>query len=377
MTRKKIILFIDSLNSGGAQRQIVGLASSVDRNRYDPVVLTYHDIPHFKPVLDEAGVRVECIPKHGKFDIGFLFRLARFFHRERPDILLSYLNTPNMWARLAGRIAGVKKIITSERNINIVHSWMRMFIERLLKGWGSAVVVNATVTRELLHSRLGVPEEKIHIIYNGIDVDSFNNPDPETVKRLRNEFALTEGEQVIMLPGRIQEQKNHICLVKAFCQIRKFHEKVRLLLVGEAIDKSIKSRLEDELARLNCQASVIFAGQRTEMPELYFISDIVVLPSLWEGFPNVVMEAMAAQRPVVASDIVDNRLLVKEGVTGHLFASDNCEQLAEQLESLISLPAKRLDEMGMAGKELVEKEYAMPRMVEKYQTLFECIMHKK
>ncbi len=377
MAKKKILFFIDSLNSGGAQRQIVGLASSVDRNRFDPVVLTYHDIPYFKSVLDDTGVRVECILKHGKFDLGFLYRLADYFRKEKPDILLSYLNTPNMWARLAGRMAGVKRIIISERNINIVHSRLRMFIERLLKGWCNAVVVNATVTRELLHNRLGVPVEKIHIIYNGIDVDSFNNPNQEIVKCIRKEFELTDGEQVIMLPGRIQEQKNHICLVKAFCQIRKSHEKVRLLLVGEAIDKSIKCRLEDELARANYQDSVIFAGQRTEMSELYYISDIVVLPSLWEGFPNVVMEAMAAQRAVVASDIVDNRLLVREGVTGHLFASGNCEQLVARLESLLSLSHQKLSEMGIAGRVVVEKEYAMPRMVEKYQALFERILNEK
>ena len=101
MNKRKVMFFIDSLNSGGAQRQITMLAVNIDRNRFDPFVVIYHDLRHFQQKLDDAGVPVIYLPKSYYIDINFFFALLKLIRKHKPDFIISYLKTPNMWARLA------------------------------------------------------------------------------------------------------------------------------------------------------------------------------------------------------------------------------------------------------------------------------------
>jgi len=348
---------------GGAQRQLVELARNLSSSGFDPTVVVYYDLPQLKGDLDAAGVRNLLIPKRGKIDFGFLVRFTRFLRHERPDIVHAFLNTPSFWARFAGWFASVPAVITSERNIDIVHSGSRMLLERCLHPLSARVIVNADAIRHILVTRLGVPERKVIVIHNGVDTGKFESATPERVARLRSQLGLTDGHFVLTLPGRLARQKNHACLVKAIALLPVVPEQLRILFVGNELDLPLKADLVSRIASLGLDRHFVFAARQEDMAAIYAASDAVVLPSLWEGFPNVLLEAMAARRPVIASDIADNRRLVDDRRNGYLFPADDERALANAIAALIALPPDERAALGEAGRALVESRYSMAQMV--------------
>ena len=356
--------------SGGAQRQMTLLAKHMDQTEFDISILIYYDSRHYEQELIDANIPVHYIKKNGYVDLVFFYSLIRKIIEINPHIILSYLMVPNAWARLAGKLAGVKYIITSERNIDIGHSKIRVLIEKLLHRFSSSIVVNAEATKELLIKTVGIPESKLQVIYNGVDVARFSSPEADVMENYRNEFGFSTTDKIIFLPGRMQPQKNHICLVRAFCKVADNIPNAKLLFAGEEIDKNIKDEIVHELSKHDLLRRTVFAGRQSNMSELYSLSDVVVLPSLWEGFPNVILEAMASERAVIATDIADNKRLVHDGVNGYLFTVNDDQELSNLLLKVLVGNNDSTIEMGKKGREIINESYSISKMVKNYQNLF-------
>jgi len=361
---KKVILLIDSLVRGGAQRQLVELALNIDRRDFDPIVVVYHDLPQLKSELDAAKVRYVLIRKRHKIDVAFLFRLAAFLRHERPQIIHAFLSTPSFWARIAGALAGVRKIITSERNMDIEQSRKRVWFEKRLQRLSSRIIVNAEAIRTVLVTRMGIPGDKVRVVYNGVDSEKFGRVSEARVRRLRSALGLDPSDLVFTLPGRLTPQKNHRCLIKAVALLPSIPRNLKVVFVGNELDMPLKTTLVSSIEALGLRGHFLFGGAQADMAAMYAVSDVVVLPSLWEGFPNVILEAMAARRPVVASDIADNARLVRHGENGYLFPIDDESALAAALATLISLSPDARARLGEAGRQLVDSSYSMSRMVD-------------
>jgi len=371
---KKIFFLIDSLVMGGAQRQLVELAINLDRTLFAPAVVIYFDIQQLRSDLEEAGIPVYLIEKKSKFDVCFLFRLIRFLKIEKPDILQSYLNTANFWARIAGWFAGVRHVIISERSGDVGASRSfaktRIMLEKMLQYFCSRTVCNSEYVKSRLIHCAGVNPKKIHVIYNGVDVRKFNNSTPGQIEELRATYGITTSDFVIALVGRIAAEKNHACLIRAISKLGELGKNVRVLFVGNELDIELKNSLRNEIAINNLEKQIIFAGAHTNMAAIYAVTNVVVLPSIWESFPNVILEAMAAGRPVVASDISDNRFVVQHRITGYLFENGNSEQLATCLRKLICMDAQQLRVMGETGKALARYKYSNDIMVGKFKDIY-------
>lgn len=374
MKQKKIIFLIDSLTSGGAQRQLVTLAASIDKSAFDPMVIVYHDRMHYKGLLDEASVPVVLLKKNGRFDLVFLFKLFIFLHKQRPFLLQSFLFMPNILARLIGSIAKVPFIITSERNIDLQQFPFRRFLEKATYRLSDKIVVNAYAIKDLLTQVIGVPEKKISVIHNGIDTERFGNPNSRKINALLLELGLKESDFVITLPGRIAPQKNHDCLLRALTRISIGKQRITILFVGEEYLVGWSSKLRKKIENLNSKIKVIFMGQRKDIAEIYEISSVIVLPSLWEGFPNVVLEAMAAGKPVIASNIADNHRIIDQGVNGYLFANDTDEELANYLDQLLQMSMYDRQAMGHHGMNKIQDEFTLARMVQSFESLYKSLM---
>lgn len=185
------------------------LALNLDRDYFKTIVVIYHDIQQMRSDLDKADIPVVLIKKRRKIDIIFLFKLITFFKKEKPNIIHSYLKTPNLWARVTGKLAGVRHIITSERNIDIEYSKISMFLEKIFHYASSYIVVNADAIRTVLVNKLGLPDKKIVVIHNGIDIKKFRNPDKNKVDLIRNLLNLKLDDFIVVLPGRLEPIKKH------------------------------------------------------------------------------------------------------------------------------------------------------------------------
>jgi glycosyltransferase involved in cell wall biosynthesis len=371
MSKKKVVLFIDSLENGGAQRQIVVLANVLHLRGYQVILLTYYPGDQLSEFLVSDRIRRTLLPRHSKYDLGYFLRLYRYLRKERPDCLISYLSTPNFWARVAGRPARVPRIITSERNISLAQRRSAALLERLLAPLSDAIVVNSHEGRQRLMD-LGISEGNLHVIYNGVDCGHFSRQPAQAIAGIRAGLGVGEDELLVLLPGRMETQKNHRLLVEAILRLEPVSARIKVAFAGNEFDTGIKAEITARIAAANATDSFLFLGPRADMPLLYSAADLVVLPSLWEGFPNVVIEAMACATPVVVSNISDNARIVEQGVAGYLFANNDADDLVKALNAFRSLGVNERRTMGERAAEHVAAMCSTQALGDRYAELIEA-----
>lgn len=370
MRQKKVVLFIDSLENGGAQRQIVVLANVLHERGYEVILLTYYPGDQLSQFLVSGQIRRTLLQRHSKYDLGYFLRLYRYLRKERPDCLISYLSIPNFWARIAGRPAGIPRIITSERNISLAQRRVVVLLERLLAPLSDAIVVNSHEGRRRLID-LGIAERRLHVICNGVDCTHFSRQPVGAITALRASFGVAPDELFVLLPGRMETQKNHRLLVEAVLRLDPQVTRMKVAFAGNEFDAGIKAEITARIAAANASDRFLFLGPRVDMPLLYSAADVVVLPSLWEGFPNAVIEAMACSTPVVASDIADNSIIIQDGVMGYLFESGNTSKLAEVLQAILQMTHAERSEMGMRARQGIATLCSLDSFGDRYCSLIE------
>lgn len=366
----KITLFVDSLESGGAQRQIVVLANVLHQRGYKVSIVTYYPGNQLSTFIDSPEITLHFIPRHSRFDLAFLARLVRHFRNSSPNCIISYLSTTNFWARVAGRMAGITHIITSERSTSVFQNRITALRERLLAPLSSFIVTNSQLARVNL-LRLGIPREKLKVIYNGLDLNYFSRSSRETSAALRSSLGIVPEDFLILLPGRISEEKNHLLLVGAAVRFSRTVAPITVLFAGNEFYKDLKDRILARIKDSGETSRFHFLGPRSDMPMLYSAADVVVLPSLWEGFPNVIVEAMACGTPVIASDVSDNALIIQPGISGFVFPSNDEDLLLNALTAVFRMPPEERRQMIARGIQRASDLCSLNRFGDKYVELIE------
>lgn len=370
MPARKVLLLIDSLESGGAQRQIVVLAKVLRQLGYDVGIVTHYPGDQLSHLLTDQRIRILHVPRHSRYDLGFLLRLRHLLRTERPDCIISYLTTTNFWARIAGFLAGVPRVITSERSATLAGGRLATLRERWLSRLSSVIVVNSHAARQNL-IRAGLPAGRIAVIYNGLDCEHFRRQPADAAQDLRTSLGITDREPLVLLPGRMSAEKNHVLLVDAIERISANHPCVRVAFAGNEFYADVRQAVVARIAACPVPARYLLLGARSDMPLLYSAADLVVLPSLWEGFPNVLVEAMACGTPVVASDIGDNAHIITDRVTGRLFTSNDAVSLAGALDDLLRLSAEERRAMGQRGASRARELCSLDTFGARYRELIE------
>jgi glycosyltransferase involved in cell wall biosynthesis len=375
----KIFYVIDSFAMGGAQRQLLELLRGLNRTRYEAAVGTVWPLMDLEEEYRETGVQVYTIHKHCHWDISFSWRLARQMKAFRPHIVHAWLSTGNLWGHVAASLARVPVVLLSLRNIVKpgaepgYYSWVHSAIHHLA-GPVDAIIANSRTQLE----NPGVPgwknSGKLQVIYNGVDLRRFNlKHAPAWKDKLRRELGLSSNTLVVGTIGRLAPQKRQDRFLKAVRYLVDSGYDLVAVLTGEG---PLRAELEGLAARLQLQDRIFFLGARQDIPELLAWFDIFVLPSDWEGFPNVILEAMAMGRPVVATDVGGVAELVLRGKTGLLLDADEPSLLAEAIKKLIDNP-NLAQQMGEAGRRRAEEKFSLGRMVEQTTGLYQDLLPGK
>ncbi|MEM7173050.1 MAG: glycosyltransferase family 4 protein [Pseudomonadota bacterium] len=362
----RIVLFIDSLGSGGAQRQILMLAKQLVRADFDVSLLVYHDIDDLAYML-EPEIKLELIPKNAQALPKFLYRVFQYFRREKPRAIIAYLYGPSLMSRTLGRLAGVSTVITSQRNLDLDKSSIQYILERLTYRLATKIVTNAYATKDQLCDLLPKASEKLEVIHNAVDTGLFSPLSREERSKLRRDRDLADSEFVFLLPGRIEVQKNHLGLIQAALEVADRREFV-ILFAGNEFDLRIKDRVKTAISGTRLADRVIFLGQQKDMRSVYALADCVILPSLWEGLPNVLIEAMACECPVIASDVADNKIVVPKDC-GIVFDLDGPAELTDAMSRLLDMDSSARVEMGLACRKHVEANFSETAFLEKHLKL--------
>ena len=356
-----ILYLITSTNVGGTEKALLELIRHIDREEFKVYVCSVKKPGTFaKALADEAdGVFSLRLSEGGGLAaignfIPAMLRLVKLIRAVSPSILHCFLFRANILGRIAGRIARVPIIISSIRVIEAQRA--KHLIDRLTAPLTTNYLAVSQAARNYTINHAKIAPSKIVTIYNGIKCNGEYTEKPSW----RSTLSLSSSDVLLGLIGRFHKQKGHIVLLKALPFILKQAPHTHVLFCGEG---SEEARLKVMAQDLGLEGHVHFVGLIENAYQMLSQIDIVVVPSLWEGMPNVVLEAMAAGRPVVASRIAGMDEMVVAGETGLLCNPGDPHSLADALLKLIK-DKSLMKRMGRSGYELVRQRFQTSTMVE-------------
>ena len=368
----KICYLINALHVGGAERALSKTVARLDKSRYETIVCCLWMGGAVTDEIEKAGAKVINLDAKHKLDFGIPFKLYRLLKEHKPDILHSFLFHANMFGRIVGRLAGVPVIISSERTMGM-EGKHRLLLNRLTASLADKIVTVSEAVREFAIAKIGITPDKLVTIYNGVDLSEFSrNPNREGIEEARRELGIAPSHVVVGTVGHLEEEKGCEYLLQAAARVSTQDGNVTFLLVG---DGSQRAKLENLAEDLSISSNVIFMGYRNDIPRILSVMDIFVLPSLYEGLPNALLEAMAACRPVVATQVGGIPEVVADGETGILVPRRDPGALAGAICVLLE-DRDRAREMGMRGRNQVERLFSVETMVAKTEALYEELIGK-
>ncbi len=360
-----VIYLITELNIGGAEKVLVHFLRALDRTRYRPlVVCLYGGDGAIADELRAIGVPVVDLGMSAQWRLDAFGRLLWLLRRQRPTILHSALFHANVFGRLAGRLAGVPVIISCRQNISIGAQW-REWVNRWTVGLDDRVIAVCELARQMELHQTGLAPEKVVTIYNAVDpamLEAAGSAAAPVLAAHRTPDTLLVGAVC-----RFHPQKGLAHLITAFASLVDRMPHVHLVLVG---DGELRGALEAQVQTLGLCEKVTFTGFRTDVPTILAQLDLFVLPSLWEGLPLVLLEAMAAQLPVVATAVGGTPEVVIDGVTGLLVPPADPAALTAAMARLLAEEELRRT-MGHCGRQRVAEEFSAAKAVRETTALYE------
>jgi glycosyltransferase involved in cell wall biosynthesis len=367
----RILHLISSNGLFGAERVVIELSKSLRERDCQPVVgvLRNSHNPHVE-VADEAraqGIEYVIFPCRRQLDPSPVRAIRRYIRQTGVDLVHCHGYKSNLYGLLASR-ALVPAVTTN-------HNWLRSdwrlkvycFLDSLWIRFFHRVIAVSADIRDAMR-KYGVPEEKIRIVDNGIDMYRFRNK--HSIENLKSAFGLNGDFRFIGTVGSLGHEKGHSYLLRAAKGILDSGTPVKFLIVG---DGKLRESLEAEAARLGITDSVIFTGYRVDIPELLSLMDIFVLPSIKEGLPMVVLEAMASARPVIATRVGAVPRIVRDGENGVLVEPGDVDGLVRGMARLLEDKAGAL-KIARAGYETVIRDFSSEKMCVKYLTIYREVL---
>jgi glycosyltransferase involved in cell wall biosynthesis len=318
--------------------------------------------------LKHCGLEVFIVPQHRSFDFIWLRRLGHLVYEEKVDLIHAHEFTMNTYGCIASVMAKIPMVATVHGRNYYTEKLRRRLAYRFVSRRSSMIAVSKGIKLFLIE-RAGIKEERVTVIYNGIDAKVYQQcKDPD---RVRKEFGINGRGPVIGTLGNLYPVKGHTYLLRAAREVVRFFPKATFLIAGRG---ALLDHLQEEAAKLNIQQNVKFLGFREDIPQLLQVMDLFVLPSLSEGLPVSLLEAMAAGKPVIATQVGGNPEVVIEAETGFLVPAGDPVSLSERIISLLRNP-NLAERMGEAGRSRVEKDFGLNAMLEKYQQIYEDSLH--
>jgi glycosyltransferase involved in cell wall biosynthesis len=372
----RILHLITDLDIGGAELTLSRLLAHMDRTRFECQVVSLESPGPVGDRIRELGIPVRSLDlRPGRPTPAALFRLSSWLRRERPDLLQTWLYHADLLGILAARTVGLRRVVWNIRNSELDFSRYRRLsrvvvqINAWLSGWPVAVISNS-VAGQVFHARMGYHPRRWAVIPNGIDLEVFR-PDPQAHPAVCTELGLPGGALLIGQIARFDPAKAQTNFLRAAGHLARAGLPAHFVMVGEGVTPANPS-LMDVVREEALEGRVHLLGRRSDVPRLAAALDLLASPSLGEGFPNVVAEAMACGVPCVVSDAGDSAALV--GATGRIVPPGDPDALAAACQELITAGAARRQKMGAAARRRVAERYSLAATVAAYQELYQAIV---
>jgi glycosyltransferase involved in cell wall biosynthesis len=352
----RVVLLLQDLFFGGTQRHTLELARGLNPARFQTEIWVMRSGDDFVPLARSWNLSLKWLGRSPFVGPDSLVRLGWNLKKRPVDILVLLTGVPNIWGRLLGRLTQVPLIIGTWRGTGCPE---RNF-EKWLWPLADHFSCNAQALKTMMMERFPIQEDRITVIPNGVDLDYFR---PATER-------LPGDKRVVLCIARLVPEKDHETLIAAFSLVAARHPEAELWLVGDGPRRQAIRRLANR--RLPPGRLRLLPGQ-SDIKPLLQQSSLFVLSSIREGLPNVVLEAMAAGLPVVATDVGGLSEVVQPGETGWLVAPKDVPALSDAICHLLAHDEVRTA-FGQAGRKRVEQRFSLVAMVQQNEDMFHRLL---
>lgn len=358
---------IHSLDVGGAEEMVANYARHLDRTRFSPSVCALRSGGRLFDQLKREGVPAFLIGKRAGADARTLWRLVRLLRREKIDILHTHNASAHGWGLLAAVIARIPILVATEHSIHFPGRGGKIYplLRRLFRHRFAIVISCSEQVRNAQLAPWQLPAKKHVVVHNGIDISRY-----EPLSKLAStteEFQLESSRPVVGTIGSLTLHKGHIFLIDAIVKLRELGFVPQVLIVG---DGPLRGELMAKVALHGLEEQVLLLGRKDNVSQILPHFDIFVLPSLREGFPITILEAMAAGLPVIATDVGGNREAIAHGETGLILPPADADALVSALRTMIENP-EHAREMGKRGRRRAMATFRVERMMTATERLYE------
>jgi glycosyltransferase involved in cell wall biosynthesis len=372
-----ILFVIDNLSFGGGERVFAQIINGLSPHKYEIFLSSNPGEQLHQAILKEE---VQFLPLDFSKRLNFylISRLSRIIKKNEIEIVHGQGTRAEFYARVASKLAGTPKYVSTIAmpvegfDVGTVRKKIYSLFDRFSERFVDRFLVVSHALRETMIKDHGIPADKIIRIYNGIEVDHYLPQDQNgSRERIRREFDVGEDTTLIGAVGRLVWQKGFEYFVKASPKISTKFSRTKILLVG---DGPLRDELEALAAELKMKEHIIFTGFRSDIRDILSAIDVLVVPSLLEGFPMITLEGMAMAKPIIATGIDGIKEQIVDGESGILIPPRDPDAIAEAILQL-STDKKLAQNLGLEGRRRVENEFTVERMVSEtekvYQSLYE------
>ncbi|RLB03697.1 MAG: hypothetical protein DRG83_06440 [Deltaproteobacteria bacterium] len=358
-----ILQLTDSLQIGGAERVLIDLATGLRSYNIHTIVGSIDNGPLVSE-LRRKGIKVIILNKRSSRDFRFLWELCKVIRDNRVNLIHSHFSISHIYGWLASKIFHVPQIATIHGFIS--NSETRVF-PFILKHTNQTITVADDLKKKLSASfSIG----NIRTIYNGVETKEDQLIDRQQAK---NRLGLRSKDLVVGSVGTLRKVKAYEFLIEAIAKVKRMFPQVKLLLVGDGPQRPL---LQKKAQELQLENTVIFLGYRKDIPQILSSLDVYVCSSLREGTSIAILEAMAASKPVVATNVGGNPEVVENGKTGLLVPPRNPQKIAEAIVSLLNDEDRRI-RMGEAGLRRVKERFSISKMLREYEEVYHEVLHRR
>lgn len=360
--KKKILHLIQSLGSGGCENMLLRTLPLLPD--FEHTIITLKEPGELAPKFVSAGITVKTVGCEHILNFAGIRRLRDVVRDTKPDIVVTYLFHADMLGRLTLFSVTDAPIIPFLRTTyNHPRYWIARLFEWLTQPLVRHYLANSEAVKDFYVRHIGVVAEKISVIPNGIDTDFFDHltADP----KLRESLSINQSDFVIICVANLHLNKGHQFLLEAFESIYSDYPHIKLLVVGDGEERK---NIETMIQSFHSKDAIQLLGRRNDVPALLKISNLFVLPTLFEGQSNAILEAMAAGVPVITTDIPENQALIINSVTGLLVRPEDDRMLKDAILAALTDSSTRLS-LSAKARSAIGQSHGLSSIRDQWTTL--------
>jgi len=373
-----LLYVFDNMEFGGGERVFAQIINRLSDKKYK-IIVACLPTGTFIEKIKGSEAQIKSFDMRNRFNLRVILQLSSLIKKERVAIVHSQGARADFFARIAAKLASAPNVVSTVPmpvegfDVHPIRKLIYMAFNRFSECFVDRFIVVSDALEKMMIEKHRIAPQRIVKIYNGIETDEYCISDEEIVHRrssFRTKANIEEDVPVIGIIGRLVWQKGFEYFIEAIPEVLKEFKEAKFLLVGEG-------KLEDELKvkskKLKLEDKIIFTGFLSDIKDALASIDILVIPSLQEGLPVVLLEAMAMKKPIVAANIEGIMEILENSVSGLLVPPRDIKALAEAVIDLLKHQDKA-NQMGIAARRVVEERFGVDTMVQKVKKAYEELL---